>query len=320
MKTPLLFLIFNRPDLTSIVFEEIRKQKPQQLFIAADGPREVPGEREICESARNLVINNVDWECEVKTLFRDKNLGCGRAVSEAITWFFKNVEEGIILEDDCLPNESFFTFCSELLAHYRDNNKIMHISGNNFQDGIWRGDGSYYYSQFPHIWGWATWKRAWSLYDLSLRNFPKFEKDKALYKVIKDKNQVSFWLDNFKASYFKAIDTWDHAWSFSFLSNNGYAILPNVNLVSNIGFGPNATHTYQKDSRLENLPSVKLDNLVHPIELKLNFDADNYTYYQIFHNHSNNNNNSKAISIIMERLFLSTKFCRKILSAILYSK
>ena len=133
--TPILFLIFNRPDVTKCVFEEIRKQKPQYLYLAADGPRaNKPGEYEKCILAREVVLEGIDWNCELKTLYRDENLGCGKAVSEAITWFFEHVEEGIILEDDCLPNNSFFTFCSELLDRFRTTDKIMHISGNNFQD------------------------------------------------------------------------------------------------------------------------------------------------------------------------------------------
>ena len=284
-QTPILFLIFNRPDLTSIVFQEIRKQKPRYLFIAADGPRNnMSGENEKCESARKIVVENIDWDCKVKTLFRDKNLGCGIAVSEAISWFFENVEEGIILEDDCLPNKSFFSFCSELLDRYRNDNRIMHISGNNFQNGEWRGKGSYYFSQFPHIWGWATWKRAWSKYDLSLKNFPDFEKDKMIFKIVPNKILAEFWLNIFRFGFSKAVDTWDYAWFFTFFSNNGYAILPNLNLVSNIGFREDATHTHHKDSKNENLPVYKLKDLVHP-KISLNVDADKFTYYYLYHNY-----------------------------------
>ncbi|MDB5120206.1 MAG: protein containing nucleotide-diphospho-sugar transferase domain [Sphingobacteriales bacterium] len=284
-QTPILFLIFNRPDLTTIVFEEIRKQKPKYLFVAADGPRnDHPGEDEKCAAARKSVIESIDWDCNVKTLFRAENLGCGNAVSEAISWFFEHVDEGVILEDDCLPNKSFFTFCSELLDRYRKDERIMHISGNNYQNGKWRGEGSYYFSQFPHIWGWATWKRAWQGYDLSLKDFPDFEKDRKIFKVVKDKIQAEFWLNVLRSGFTKTVDTWDYAWFFTFFLNNGYAILPNHNLVSNIGFGADATHTHHKDCKNENLPVFKLRNLVHP-KIKLNVDADKFTYYYLYHNY-----------------------------------
>jgi hypothetical protein len=174
--TPVLFLIFNRPNTTEQVFEAIAKAKPRCLFVAADGPRtDKEGEAEKCQAVRDI-IKRVDWDCEVKTLFREQNLGCKEAVSSAITWFFEQVEEGIILEDDCLPSDSFFSFCAELLEKYRDDKRIMMISGDNFQDGIQRGDASYYFSSVPWIWGWATWRRAWRLYDREMQTFPSFVK------------------------------------------------------------------------------------------------------------------------------------------------
>ena len=282
LNTPILFLVFNRPNETKQVFETIRKAKPKQLFIAADGPRtDRADENEICKNVRGIATN-IDWDCEVKTLFRDENLGCGKAVSLAITWFFKHVEEGIILEDDCLPNESFYNFCSTLLEKYRNNQQIMHISGNNFQNGIWRGEGSYYFSQFPHIWGWATWKRAWRPYDLELKNFPAFIKNQRISQIVEDKNQAKFWENSFQLAFNKSIDTWDFAWFFTFFSNNGYAILPNQNLVSNIGFGIDATHTIHQNDKLENLPVFKLKNLIHPSAITLNKKADKHTFNSLF--------------------------------------
>ena len=183
--TPILFLIFNRPDTTFKVFEEIRKIKPAKLYIAADGPRpNVIGEEEKCTASRNI-IKQVDWDCDVKTLFREKNLGCKIAVSSAISWFFENVEEGIILEDDTFPTQSFFWFCQELLDFYRNDSRIMHISGNNFQLGKIRGEGSYYFSKYNHIWGWATWKRAWRFYDVSLNTFPIFVQRKVIKNIFR---------------------------------------------------------------------------------------------------------------------------------------
>ena len=196
-QTPILFLIFNRPDTTKLVFESIKRIKPAKLYIAADGARKHKvGEDLLCKETRSI-IDLIDWECEIKTLLRTENLGCKIAVSSAIDWFFENEEQGIILEDDCLPNESFFNFCEQLLNQFKENKEIMHISGNNFQDGITRGDGSFYFSKYNHIWGWATWKRAWKLYNVKLEIEDKkeieifieknFETKKILYFIFRPK-------------------------------------------------------------------------------------------------------------------------------------
>ena len=166
---PVLFLIFNRPETTIQVFSAIKKAQPNRLYIAADGPRpEYPDEVNHCKIARTIATN-VDWDCEVKTLFRDQNLGCRLAVSQAIDWFFEQEPEGIILEDDCLPNQSFFWFCKELLEKYRNETRIMHIGGTNFQFGKNRTNYSYYFSRYAHIWGWASWRREWKYYDEKLK-------------------------------------------------------------------------------------------------------------------------------------------------------
>jgi len=178
--TPILFLVFNRPNTTQRVFNVIRQVKPKQLFVAADGPRRDKGaDEEKCEATREIV-KQIDWDCEVKTLFREENLGCGKAVSSAITWFFENVEEGIILEDDCLPNLDFFGYCEELLDRYRDNREVMFIGGDNFQKGKKWGDASYYFSAYNHVWGWATWKRTWDIYDFKLDSINENDIDSIL--------------------------------------------------------------------------------------------------------------------------------------------
>lgn len=278
MNTPVLFLIFNRPELTFRVFEEIRKAQPQQLFIAADGPREgKEGEAGKCEQARSIV-NKIDWKCEVKTLFRDKNLGCQDAVSSAITWFFDNVVEGIILEDDCLPDQSFFTFCETLLEKYRDNEKIMHIGGNNFQDGIKRGNASYYFSIHPHQWGWATWNRAWNRYNININGLENFKKTQTIFK---HPAIVSFNMEKLEKTLNGEINTWDYQWFYTIWKNNGITIVPNVNLVTNIGFGENATHTFQADHFLAQVPLGKLDTILHPTQIKVNKKADDYYSWQL---------------------------------------
>ena len=234
--TPVLFLVFNRLETTKQVFEAIRIVKPKYFYIAADGPRATKeNEEQVCDEVRNFVLNNIDWDCEIKTLFRTENLGCGKAVSQAITWFFENVEEGIILEDDCLPNSSFFSFCQELLEMYRGNEKVCHISGTNYQMGNKRGDSDYYFSNYPHIWGWATWSKAWKKYDVNMKGYETIKNAHPLKKL--------FPVHIMDGAFDKTIDTWDAQWLFTNILHEKISILPNKNLVTNIGFSENATHT-----------------------------------------------------------------------------
>lgn len=252
-KTPILFLIFNRLDTTKQVFEIIKKIEPCQLFIATDGPREDRnGEDEICLAVREYVINNITWQCEVKTLFREENLGCKLAVSEAIDWFFENVEEGIILEDDCLPDITFFDYCRDLLELYRHNNNVFMISGDNFLPKSLRPKESYYFSHLPHIWGWATWRRAWKKYDVALKDLPLFIDNGVIKKVWNSKDIQNYWLERFEEVYNNRIDTWDYQWAYAVWKNNGVSISPSVNLISNIGFG-SGTHTLNINDRMANL-------------------------------------------------------------------
>jgi len=258
MKTPVLFIIFNRQETTKKVFEAIKVAKPEKLFIAADGPRKnIANEKELCEETRKI-IDKIDWECEVKTLFREENLGCGKAVSGAITWFFENVEEGIILEDDCLPHPSFFKYCEELLDHYRLDNKIFMISGNNFLPKKLKPAGSYYFSQIPHIWGWATWKRSWTKYDFNIADLPAFIKNGEI-KMWSNIYVQKYWLEKFNDVYLKKINTWDYQLVYTMWKNKNFSIAPKVNLVSNIGFGIGGTHTLNKNDNLSNFPSEEIN-------------------------------------------------------------
>lgn len=272
---PILFLIFNRPDTTQKVFNVIKEIKPKKLFVAADGPRiGREGETILCQKTRDI-IKQINWDCELKTLFRENNLGCGKSVSSAITWFFENVEEGIILEDDCLPNVDFFYYCKELLEYYRNDNRVMSIGGNNFQNGKKYGEASYYFSIFNHIWGWATWKRTWNSYDFKLANINKKEMKKIIKKNFFIKYQVRYWNIIFKRMKRKnPIDTWDYQLTFSIWKNNGLSIIPNVNLVTNIGFGEDATHTKNSNSIAANIENNKIIPIIHPNDVIRNKDAD----------------------------------------------
>lgn len=293
LQTPLLFLIFNRPDTTKTVFESIKQVKPAKFYIAADGARRNKlGEDLLVEETR-AILNNIDWDCEVKTLFRDQNLGCKVAVSSAIDWFFENEEQGIILEDDCLPNSSFYGFCENLLNYFKNDGRVFHISGNNFQDGIIRGDGSYYFSKYNHIWGWATWRRVWKTYDVNMKDL-----DKALaLKVFENtlsKRELSFWLNCFEEIKAGKKNTWDYQTMLNQWLHNGLTIIPNQNLVANIGFG-GGTNTYVEVKGLANIETRAINHIIHPSYIYSNKIADDYTYHTKY--------NQQLKNILKQKLF-----------------
>lgn len=269
----ILFLVFNRIDTTSLVFYKIKEAAPKRLYVAADGPRNAD-EFQKCKQVREIAMN-IDWECEVKTLFRDENLGCRVAVSEAINWFFDQEEAGIILEDDCLPSSSFFGFCSEMLKKYRSDDRIGHISGANFQNGIKRGESSYYFSRLPHIWGWASWRRAWKNYDVNMSSFPSF-KISDLENSPSHNPYKQTWYNNLEDTYNGKIDTWDYQYSYFTIIHNYLSIAPNQNFIKNIGFGADATHTTD-DHVFANLEAEEIDSIINPLFFIPNVEADLYT-------------------------------------------
>lgn len=280
-KSPILFLIFNRPDVTELVFEEIRKSRPSKLYVAADGPRKDRDEEELCNETRNI-IKKIDWDCEVKTLFRDQNLGCKYAVSSAIDWFFENEEEGIVLEDDCLPTSDFFVFCDTMLEKYRYDTRIRHIGGTNLQMGQKRGNESYYFSNLSHVWGWASWRRAWNDYDVELHKYKEENAEEAFKNIFSNAIVAESWRKIFNELLNNKIDTWDYQWSITNFFNNGLSIIPNVNLISNIGFGVNATHTNDVNDVVSNLKTEMLLEITHPLVIVPNKTADFYTLYREF--------------------------------------
>lgn len=276
--TPVLFLIFNRTNTTEKVFSQIAKAKPAKLYIASDGHRKDKAhEEEIVRQVREFVISGIGWDCEVKTLFRSENLGCKLAVSSAIDWFFENEDQGIILEDDCLPDVSFFPYCETLLNRYKDDERIMHIAGTNIQNGLKRGDGSYYYSKICHIWGWATWRRAWMNYDVEIKKYPLFLEEGGLKTLFQDDEHCNYWKEEFDIMFKGNKNTWDYQWLFSIWANEGLCIAPQVNLVSNIGFGINATHTFDADGSFANRPTFELLEITAPTLFLRNYVADLYS-------------------------------------------
>jgi hypothetical protein len=275
LSVPVLFLIFNRPALTAAVFEQISKQKPAKLYIAADGPRgDKEGEDEKCEDTKNIVLNGIDWNCEVKTLFRTENLGCGSAVSKAIDWFFLHEEYGIILEDDCVPGESFFNFCKELLIKYKTESRIMMISGCSFQKRSYDSN-SYYYSRYIHIWGWATWRRAWEYYQFKPAD-NAVQINSELTEIFGEAKEREVWVRNVLNAASGAVNTWDYQWMYAIWKNNGFSVVPWRNLISNIGYGDDATHTIGFDINTMSLPVHTLNVIKHPREIGNNKRADKF--------------------------------------------
>ncbi|WP_316816896.1 nucleotide-diphospho-sugar transferase [Pedobacter nyackensis] len=273
--TPVLFLIFNRPDNTAKVFEAIRSAKPKKLYVSADGPR-TEEEKTVCEQTR-AILKNIDWECTVLTNLSEHNKGCRVAMSEGISWFFKQEEEGIILEDDCLPSASFFAFCSTLLAHYRYDTRITHIGGSNFQLGTKRSEASYYFSNLTPVWGWASWRRTWNNYDVDLKSFPSFKEQDLINNCQSHFPFKEGWLNALEKTYNGEIDTWDYQYAYANLINHGLSVIPNVNLISNIGFGPNATHTFDQNYVFASLPTGEINTITHLRYVIPNVQADVFT-------------------------------------------
>jgi hypothetical protein len=286
-RAPVLFLIFNRPETTQRVFEVIRIAQPKKLYVVADGPRDDrQEEKSLCINTRKI-IEQVDWDCEVFTNYSDSNLGCKRRVSSGIDWFFEHEEQGIILEDDCLPDITFFRFCDEMLERYKDNDRIGMISGNNFQFGKVKNDSSYYFSKYSHIWGWATWRRAWKKYDASLTNWPN-DKDKLNTVFLSIKDRI-YWTSVFNDVYNNKIDTWDYQWTYTCFFSESLSIMPEHNLISNIGSDPlTSTHTKRK-TKFDTMPTHPLSfPLKHPTEIKPSLESDmivskdNYPFFRHF--------------------------------------
>lgn len=281
--TPILLLIFNRQDTTERVFEAIRRQQPASLYIAADGPRPDKGESEraACASVREWVLSHIDWDCDVHTLFRDQNLGCGPAVAEAIGWFFGQVEQGIILEDDILPDPTFFTFCEEVLDTYRDDPRVMHITGVNYQDDMGDYPYSYYFSVYSHVSGWAGWRRTWERFEYDMHSWKTIREDpkavKRLMSGVYSASSRKYRRAQFdKMVYADSGDAWDYRHLYSLWRVRGLTVIPTVNLTENIGTGEDATHSVV-------LPWYKLKKAVampfplrHPPEVKVNKKLDRH--------------------------------------------
>jgi hypothetical protein len=286
------------------VFDAIRQVQPEKLYVVADGPRrDHPKDQELCKATRQ-VIDRVDWPCQVFTNFAENNMGCRRRVSSGISWVFEREENAIILEDDCLPHPTFFPFCAELLSRYRNDERIMAISGNNFQKGRCTSEASYYFSIYNHIWGWATWRRAWQHYNEDLAQWPQLSKTDWLTKLLGDSQAGQYWYQIFNETYNDQNESWCYRWTYSCWVQHGLTILPAVNLVSNIGFDERATHTRRKEASVANLPvyPMKLP-LVHPGIMVRDYLADQYTTQEYFRGHQQPSQYRKLRKQIRKRLY-----------------
>lgn len=279
---PILLIIFNRPDLSTQVLNRIREVHPRQLFIAGDAPRrEFPTDINLCKLSRNLV-SQVDWECNILTLFQKTNLGCKKGPEAAINWFFENVDEGIILEEDCLPDITFFNYCAELLEYYRYKEEVMMIGGNNYQFGRKRTPYSYYFSVFGHIWGWATWRRAWIHDDARLITWPEVRGTNWIKQFMLTEEGAKKYTQNLDSVFNGELETWDYVWSYSRWRQNGLSIVPEHNLVTNIGIDNRGIHT-KKKNRITTLVSEAMPfPIKHPPFIVRNVKANKFTVNHLY--------------------------------------
>ncbi len=277
LETPVVLIIFKRVESTQKVFDTVRQAKPKKLFVIADGPRpDKEGEAEKCAQTR-AIIDQVDWNCEVLKCFSDENLGCGVRISSGLSWVFEQVEDAIILEDDCIPHPTFFTFCSEMLERYRDEPKVMSISGCLFAKSP--KPESYYFSHYLSCWGWATWQRAWQHFDFKMTKLPELLEEGWLYQYLPSDRVADCWKRRFTAVYESGKgDVWSYQFQFASWVQNALSIRANVNLISNVGLtDEEATHAQIKSDGSVNFDYLEAMEfpLRHPEGIVRDADMDN---------------------------------------------
>jgi hypothetical protein len=282
LNTPLLLIAWRRPHTLRQVIDAIRPLGPSKLYVACDGPNpKRPGEVDKVAATRRVIEQEIDWPCQIERLYSDVNQGCRIGVSRAISWFFDQVEEGIILEDDCVPHPDFFSYCTCLLERYRHDTRVWCISGNNFQNGQWRGDGSYYFSSYSHCWGWASWRRCWHQYNGDLSNWSYLRDSGLMRTIFPDPVERRYWSRIWQTVLdHGSSNIWDYQWTFTCLSNCGLTALPNRNLVCNVGFGGDATNTVK--GKIDTTIGPGIDPLRHPSLVLRDTLADRYTFDHFF--------------------------------------
>ena len=282
LTTPVAFFIFNRADNTRRVFEAIRQARPETLLVVADGARPTrAGELERCQETR-AIIDEVDWDCDVRTHYSETNLGCKNRIASGLDWVFQESEEAIILEDDCLPAPSFFPYCQNLLERYRDDERIFVISGNNFLGAQSRNKDSYYFSKYPYLWGWASWRRAFRLYDVSMKTWPEYRASGRLASICDARGERRHWQARFDQAYAGGVDTWDYQMVYACWLHDRLTIAPEKNLISNIGFSEGATHLALGDDETSNLPVSDIWQIAHPARVERDKWADQYVFKRIY--------------------------------------
>lgn len=280
LQTPIALFVFNRPHLTDLSFARIKDQRPARLFLIADGPREtIPIDVALTKDVRKIV-SQVNWPCEVETLYAARNLGVQQRITSGLDWVFSHVDRAIILEDDCLAGDSFFNLCETLLSYYEDDKRVGAVTGNNFQDGLRRGQGSYYFSKYPHCWGWATWARAWALNDPLMRHWPDLKRSARWESLVSDPFERRYWEKIFDQTFAGKIDSWAYRWAASCFHNELLTATPNVNLVRNIGFGSDATHTKTGESPATAIG--QLSSIDHPSTVTRDLEAERYDFENVY--------------------------------------
>lgn len=276
---PVLIIAWRRPNTLRQLIDALRTVAPSKLFIACDGANpERPGEKEKVSATRTVIENEIDWPCKIKRLYFDVNQGCSEGPIRAITWFFENVKEGIILEDDCVPHQDFFAYCAELLDRYRLDSRVWCISGNNYLCSSIPMNSSYFFSRYTLTWGWATWKDRWQEFDPLLLRWPLLRDSGLLPQIFDNPYEAAYWAEVFERTYRRdeSITWWDYQWLFAALSRGALTATPVSNLVSNIGFGEDATHTLNPNTPIQ--PVLPLGPITHPDFVVRHRDADHYTY------------------------------------------
>ena len=282
--TPILLIFWKRADLVLQVIQALRPHAPAKIYLASDGPRsDVEGEAYVVQHVRSEVEKAIDWPCQIFRRYSDLNQGCRLGPANAISWLFEEEEEAIILEDDCVPGEDFLPFCSAMLEHFRGDERIWCISAANFQRGVWRGEGSYYFSRYSLTWAWATWRRCWKHVDLDLMSWPSVRDHGGLLNLFENEDERQYWAAIWERMYSVAMPvTWDYQWNYACFINGGLSIVPNVNLVSNIGFGDAGTHCLDAQHPLANWATERLKLLHHPYGFLPDRSADRWLFEFIY--------------------------------------
>ena len=287
---PVLLIVFNRPITTAATLKAISKVRPKKLYVACDAPRQnniddIANVKEV-----KKIVENISWECKVVYRFREKNLGVGLSPADAVSWLLDHEESGIIIEDDCIASISFFIFCESMLKKYNYDDRIMSISGTNICDSV-QYETDYVYTNFPLMWGWATWRRAWKMHDIKMLDWPNIKARRSFSKLPKDKWKFHpVYVEFFDKTYKSTKPNWDHQWIFALWKNRGLTVISSKNLVSNIGFSNNASHTTIDDLGRENLlahehfppykgPKEVQEDILTDKYISVNWFTATYTYY-----------------------------------------